>query len=53
MNRRVSPVTRCYSHQGFFTREALTAIAETTIHNISSFEESGQAAHQIGTELLA
>ena len=40
-------------HQGFFTREALTAIAETTIHNISSFEESGQAAHQIGTELLA
>lgn len=40
-------------HQGFFTREALTAIAETTIHNISSFEESGQTAHQIGTELLA
>ena len=40
-------------HQGFFTREALTAIAETTIHNISSFEESGQAAHQIGTELQA
>ncbi len=40
-------------HQGFFTREALTAIAETTIWNISSFEESGRAAHQIGTELLA
>ena len=40
-------------HQGFFTREAMTAIAETTIHNISSFEETGRAAHQIGTELLA
>lgn len=40
-------------HQGFFTREALTAIAETTIQNISSFEESGRAPHQIGTELLA
>lgn len=40
-------------HQGFFTREALTAIAETTIRNISSFEQSGRAVHQIGTELLA
>ena len=40
-------------HQGFFTREALTAIAETTIQNISSFQESGRATHQIGTELLA
>src|SRR3546814_19161769 len=40
-------------HQGFFTREAMTAIAETTIHNLSSFEETGRAAHQIGTELLA
>ena len=40
-------------HQGFFTREALTTIAETTIQNISSFQESGRATHQIGTELLA
>ena len=40
-------------HQGFFTREALWAIAETTIRNISSFEKSGRAIHQIGTELLA
>src|SRR3546814_16058214 len=40
-------------NQGFFTREAMTAIAETTIHNISSFEETGRAAHQIGPELLA
>lgn len=40
-------------HQGFFTREALTAIAETTIENISRFEATGRAVHQIGTELLA
>lgn len=40
-------------HQGFFTAEALDAIAETTIGNISSFEDSGRADHQIGTEMLA
>lgn len=40
-------------HQAFFTREALSAIAETTIRNISSFEESGRAEFQIGTEMLA
>lgn len=40
-------------HQGFFTREALIAIAETTLLNLSSFEENGRAVHQIGTELLA
>ena len=28
-------------HQAFFTREALTAIAETTIANISAFEANG------------
>ena len=32
-------------HQGFFTQEALTAIAETTIRNISEFERSGRPAH--------
>lgn len=40
-------------HQGFFTSEALSAIAETTIRNISSFEDSGRADYQIGTEMLA
>ncbi|OUC54494.1 hydroxyacid dehydrogenase [Sphingobium sp. GW456-12-10-14-TSB1] len=39
-------------HQAFFTREALSAIAETTIRNISTFETTGQAEYQIGTELL-
>jgi D-lactate dehydrogenase len=28
-------------HQAFFTHEALTAISETTISNISSFSSSG------------
>lgn len=34
-------------HQGFFTREALTAIAETTIDNISMFEETGRPRYQL------
>lgn len=28
-------------HQGFFTTEALAAIAETTIENVSTFEMTG------------
>jgi D-lactate dehydrogenase len=40
------------AHQGFFTHEALTAIAETTIGNVSSFEETGKALHEISTERL-
>ena len=39
-------------HQGFFTREALTAIAETTIANVSSFEEQGSALHEVSVEKL-
>lgn len=34
-------------HQGFFTREALVAIAETTIRNITEFERTGLAAHPV------
>ena len=34
-------------HQGFFTVEALTAIAETTMANLSSFETTGMADNQI------
>lgn len=40
-------------HQAFFTREAMTAIAETTIANISSFEEIGAALHEVSIEKLA
>jgi D-lactate dehydrogenase len=34
-------------HQAFFTEEALTAIAETTIANISSFERQGVPLHLV------
>ncbi len=34
-------------HQGFFTREALTAIAETTIANITAFERDGAPVHPV------
>lgn len=34
-------------HQGFFTGEAMTAIAETTIENLTRFEHSGVPAHPI------
>lgn len=40
-------------HQAFFTAEALTAIAETTIENVSSFERTGRAAHPVSVEKLA
>jgi D-lactate dehydrogenase len=34
-------------HQAFFTREALTAIAETTIGNVSAFTETGRPLHEV------
>jgi D-lactate dehydrogenase len=34
-------------HQGFFTHEALSAIAATTMANLSSFEATGQATNQL------
>ncbi|WP_031555014.1 2-hydroxyacid dehydrogenase [Parvularcula oceani] len=34
-------------HQGFFTREALRAIAETTIANATAFEEEGAPRHPV------
>ncbi|OUC56166.1 hypothetical protein CA262_15860 [Sphingobium sp. GW456-12-10-14-TSB1] len=40
-------------HQAFFTQEALTSIAETTIDNLSQFESTGRAAHPISIEMLA
>jgi D-lactate dehydrogenase len=35
-------------HQGFFTAEALAAIAATTIANITAFETTGHAVHEVG-----
>jgi len=40
-------------HQAFFTAEALTAIAETTIANITAFEDTGKALHEVSVEKLA
>lgn len=37
-------------HQAFFTREAITAIAETTIANLSAFERSGAPLHPVSVE---
>jgi D-lactate dehydrogenase len=34
-------------HQGFFTHEALFAIAKTTMANLSSFETAGHATYQL------
>jgi D-lactate dehydrogenase len=34
-------------HQGFFTHEALSAIAKTTMANLSSFEIGGHATYQL------
>jgi D-lactate dehydrogenase len=38
------------AHQAFFTREALKAIAETTIANISAFEAKGRPVHAVSAE---
>jgi D-lactate dehydrogenase len=34
-------------HQAFFTKEALTAIAETTIANLTAFERDGAPVHAV------
>ena len=39
-------------HQGFFTREALTNIADTTLSNISAFEEDGAPLHPVTAERI-
>lgn len=36
-------------HQGFFTAEALGAIAETTMANVSAFAATGHALHEIAS----
>lgn len=40
-------------HQAFFTEDALTAIARTTIENISSFEKTGEPAFPVSVERIA
>lgn len=38
-------------HQGFFTAEAMKAIAETTIANATAFEATGRAVHEVSTDM--
>lgn len=40
-------------HQGFFTHEAMSAIAGTTIANLAAFAERGAALHPVTVEMLA
>ncbi len=40
------------AHQAFFTQEAMAAIAETTIANITAFADTGRALHEVSTEKL-
>jgi len=40
-------------HQAFFTREALTKIAETTLGNITAFETGHGTFHEVPTEVHA
>jgi D-lactate dehydrogenase len=39
-------------HQGFFTREAMSNIAQTTLQNISLFEKSGQYQNEVTMALI-
>lgn len=41
------------SHQGFFTREALTSIAETTLANITAFEKNEGNIHTVSRQQIA
>jgi D-lactate dehydrogenase len=40
-------------HQGFFTTEAMTAIAETTLANITAFEQTGRPHHEVTLDRFA
>lgn len=39
-------------HQAFFTEEALTAIAATTLANINAYEDRGQALYPVSVERM-
>ncbi len=38
------------AHQAFFTADALSNIAETTIENISAFERDGAPVHEVSAD---
>jgi len=39
-------------HQAFFTREALQAIADTTIENANAFEHHGAPLHAVTPDMI-
>lgn len=41
------------AHQGFFTREAIGAIAKITLTSVTAFERGEQLAHRVGTVRVA
>jgi D-lactate dehydrogenase len=41
------------AHQAFFTADAMAAIAEITLDNITTFASTGRARHEVSTEKLA
>jgi D-lactate dehydrogenase len=43
----VFPNVLITAHQGFFTAEAIQGIAETTIANITAFEDTGAPLHEV------
>jgi D-lactate dehydrogenase len=47
---RAFPNVLITPHQGFFTREALTNIAATTIANLNGFEETGRPIHLVSAD---
>jgi D-lactate dehydrogenase len=40
-------------HQAFFTEDAMAAIAQTTIANVSAFEDTGVPLHPVSVERIA
>lgn len=40
-------------HQAFFTADAMRAIAETTLANITEFERGGRARHEVSVDKIA
>ncbi len=40
-------------HQGFFTEDALAAIAATTLGNLSAFEDGGRPLHPVTAQAPA
>jgi len=49
---RTFPNVLITGHQGFFTVEALSSIAQTTLQNITDFERDGICQNEVKVDLL-